>query len=133
VTDDLHRGTGSTIRLSVSCSPLTHFSSTMHPYQPELAGSRISTEGADQMDLRGQQIIVQQHMNDRVSEARMARLARDSQLAARSFEQKPTPVRHQQSVKQSALSGFLGNAFDALAAVGRSLTPLTPVRVPVRR
>jgi hypothetical protein len=105
----------------------------MRPYQPELAGSRISTEGADQMDLRGQQIIVQQHMNDRVSEARMARLARDSQLAARAFEQKPTPVQHQQSVKHSALNGFLGNAFEALAAVGRSLTPLTPVRVPVRR
>jgi len=85
------------------------------------------------MDLRGQQIIVQQHMNDRVSEARMARLARDSQLAARAFEQKPTPVQHQRTVKQSAFSGFLANAFDALAAVGRSLTPPTPVRVPVRR
>jgi hypothetical protein len=84
------------------------------------------------MDLRAQQIIVQQHMNDRVSEARMARLARDSQLAARAFEQKPEPVRHQRS-QQSALGGFLGNAFDALAAVGRSLTPPTPVRVPVRR
>jgi hypothetical protein len=85
------------------------------------------------MDLRGQQIIVQQHMNDRVSEARMARLARDTQLAARTFEQKPAAVQQQHSVKQSALSGFLGNAFDALAAVGRSLTPPTPVRVPVRR
>jgi hypothetical protein len=87
------------------------------------------------MDLRGQQIIVQQHMNDRVSEARMARLARDSQLAARSFEQKPTPVaghvRHTQ--RQSALDGFLTNAFDALAAIGKTLTPLVPVRVPVRR
>jgi hypothetical protein len=84
------------------------------------------------MDLRGQQIIVQQHMNDRVSEARMARLARDSQLAARAFEQKPAPVQSQRRA-QGALSGFLGNAFDALAAVGRSLTPPTPVRVPVRR
>jgi hypothetical protein len=85
------------------------------------------------MDLRGQQIIVQQHMNDRVSEARMARLARDSQLAARAFEQKPEPVRQQRRSQQSPLDGFLGNAFDALAAVGRSLTPPTPVRVPVRR
>lgn len=85
------------------------------------------------MDLRGQQIIVQQHMNDRVSEARMARLARESQLAARAFEQKTEPVRHQRRAQPSALSGFLGHAFDALAAVGRSLTPLTPVRVPVRR
>ena len=85
------------------------------------------------MDLRGQQIIVQQQMNDRVSEARMARLARDSQLAARAFEQKPEPVQHHRLAQQSALGGFLGNAFDALAAVGRSLTPLTPVRVPVRR
>ena len=85
------------------------------------------------MDLRGQQIIVQQHMNDRVSEARMARLARDSQLAAHAFEQKPEPVRQQRHSQQSALGGFLGNAFDALAAVGRSLTPPTPVRVPVRR
>jgi hypothetical protein len=101
---------------------------------PELAGSPITTEGADQMDLRGQQIIVQQHMNDRVAEARMARLARDSQLAARTFEQKPMPVQHQRHTqRQSALGGFLGNAFDALAAVGRSLTPPTPVRVPVRR
>ena len=85
------------------------------------------------MDLRGQQIIVQQHMNDRVSEARQARLARDSQLAARAFEQKPEPVQHHRRAQQSALGGFLGNAFDALAAVGRSLTPPTPVRVPVRR
>jgi hypothetical protein len=100
---------------------------------PELTGSPITTEGADQMDLRGQQIIVQQHMNDRVAEARMARLARESQLAARSFEQKPTPVQVQRSARQSSLGAFLGNAFDALAAVGRSLTPPTPVRVPVRR
>lgn len=85
------------------------------------------------MDLRGQQIIVQQHMNDRVAEARMARLARDAQFAARAFEQKPEPVRHQRRAQQSAIGGFLGNAFDALAAVGRSLTPPTPVRVPVRR
>lgn len=85
------------------------------------------------MDLRGQQIIVQQHMNDRVSEARMARLARDSQLAARAFEQKPAPVQSQRRAQPSALAGFLGSAFDALAAVGRSLTPPTPVRVPVRR
>ena len=85
------------------------------------------------MDLRGQQIVVQQQMNDRVAEARMARLARDSQVAARAFEQKPEPARHQHGAQQSALNGFLGNAFDALAAVGRSLTPPTPVRVPVRR
>lgn len=85
------------------------------------------------MDLRGQQIIVQQHMNDRVSEARMARLARDSQLAARAFEQKPAPVQHQRRAQQSALSGFLGNAFDALAVIGKTLTPLSLVRVPVRR
>jgi hypothetical protein len=87
------------------------------------------------MDLRGQQIIVQQHMNDRVSEARMARLARESQLAARTFEQKPTRVvSHERHIqRQSALDGFLANAFDALAAIGKTLTPLSPVRVPVRR
>jgi hypothetical protein len=105
----------------------------MHPYQPDLAGSPIRTEGAEQVDLRGQQIIVQQQMNDRVSEARMARLARDSQLAARAFEQKPEPIQHQRHAQQSALGSLLGNAFDALAAVGRSLTPPTPVRVPIRR
>ncbi len=85
------------------------------------------------MDVRSQQIIVQQHMNDRLSEARMARLARDAQLHARGFEQKPEPVaRHARTVQPHG-QGFLGNAFDALAAIGKALVPPTPVRVPVRR
>ena len=87
------------------------------------------------MDVRSQQIVVQQHMNDRLAEARMARLARESQLAARTFEQKPTPVvRHERRLhRHGAFDGFLENAFDALAAIGKTLTPLSPVRVPVRR
>ena len=85
------------------------------------------------MDLRGQQIVVQQHMNDRLAEARMARLARETQLATRAFEQRPTPVVHQVRRAEPRGAGFLANAFDALAAIGKTLTPLTPVRVPVRR
>jgi hypothetical protein len=84
------------------------------------------------MDLRGQQIVVQQHMNDRLAEARMARLARETQLATRAFEQPRTPVLQVRRAEPRG-AGFLANAFDALAAIGKTLTPLTPVRVPVRR
>ena len=85
------------------------------------------------MDVRSQQIIVQQHMNDRLAEARMARLARDTQLAARGFEQKPEPVARVARPIQAHGQGFFENAFDALAAIGKALVPPTPVRVPVRR
>jgi hypothetical protein len=38
---------------------------------------------------------------------------------------------HRQAEPQGA--GFLANFFDALAVIGKALTPPTPVRVPVRR
>jgi hypothetical protein len=85
------------------------------------------------MDVRSQQIVVQQHMNDRLAEARMARLAREAQLATRAFEQKRTPVARQARHAEPQGAGFLANFFDALAVIGKALTPPTPVRVPVRR
>jgi len=85
------------------------------------------------MDVRSQQIVVQQHMNDRLAEARMARLAREAQLATRAFEQARTPVVHTARRAEPRGAGFLANAFDALAAIGKALVPNQPVRVPVRR
>jgi len=87
------------------------------------------------MDLRGQQIVVQQHMNDRLAEARMARLARESRAAGRGFQQEPTPVaqRARRAHPQGVLAGFLASVFEAAATAGASLSPTPPVRVRVAR
>ncbi len=87
------------------------------------------------MDLKGQQIVVQQHMNDRLAEARMARLARESRAAGRGFQQEPTPVeqRARRVHRQGALGGFLASVVEAAATVGASLAPRPPLRVRVAR
>ena len=87
------------------------------------------------MDVRNQQIVVQQHMNDRLAEARMARLASESRAAARGFEQERTRVaRHAPKVhRPSALGGLLAGLFEAAATIGSSLAPTPPLRVRVVR
>lgn len=87
------------------------------------------------MDLRGQQIIVQQHMNDRLTEARMARLAREARDAGRALEQAPVAVvqattRHH---RLGALEGFFAAVVDAASLAGRSLVPAPTLRVRVVR
>ena len=81
------------------------------------------------MDVKNQQLIVHQHMNDRLAEARMARLAREVRDADHGLEQGPTQVL---SVRQpSVLDRVLNAVFDAAAAAGKSIHPTPPVRVTV--
>jgi len=87
------------------------------------------------MDLKGQQIVVQQHMNDRLAEARMARLARETRIADRGFEQEPTLVvqRARRVHQQGVLGGFLASVVEAAATAGASLAPRPPLHVRVAR
>ena len=87
------------------------------------------------MDLRGQQIVVQQHMNDRLAEARMARLACESRAPGRGFEQESTPVvqRARHAHGQGLLGGFLASVVEAAGTVGATLAPTPPIHVRVAR
>ena len=87
------------------------------------------------MDLGGQQIVVQQHMNDRLAEARMARLARESRAPGRGFEQESTPVvrRARRAHRHGLLGGFLASVIEAAGTVGASLAPTPPIHVRVAR
>ncbi len=80
------------------------------------------------MDVRTQQIIIQQQMNDRLAEARMARLAREARGARLDAEH---AVQTFAVRRHSALDRLFGRVFDAAAAAGRSIHPTPPVRVTV--
>jgi len=87
------------------------------------------------MDVKGQQIVVQQHMNDRLAEARMARLARETRVADRGFQHESAPVtrRAPRAHRQGLLGGFLASVVEAAGTVGASLAPTPPVHVRVAR
>jgi hypothetical protein len=87
------------------------------------------------MDVRSQQIVVQQHMNDRLAEARMARLARDAQATGRGFEQELTSLNlaHGRPERPSLVAGFVERVLQAAAAAGHTISPTPPIRVAVRR
>lgn len=81
------------------------------------------------MDVRNRQLIVQQHMNDRLAEARMARLAREARAADNGHEQAPVQlfaVRH-----HSLFERVIARVVDAAASAGTSIHPTPPVRVTV--
>jgi hypothetical protein len=109
--------------VSVSGSPTDQAGATISS-TPEIK----STEGTSTMDVRNQQLIVHQQMNDRLAEARMARLARE----ARGADHGQEPAAQTFAVHQpSALDRIIGRVFDAAAAAGRSIHPTPPVRVTV--
>lgn len=86
------------------------------------------------MDVREQQLVVRQHMNDRLAEARMARLAREARLAGDPFEVQDAPiVHHARGYAHGPLSGFLAGVAEAAAAIGQSIAPRPPVQVRVAR
>jgi len=86
------------------------------------------------MDVRSQQIVVQQRMNDRVAEARMARLARDAQASGRGFEQELGALNLTEGHRERpALVSLVERLVDAAAAAGHAVSPRPPIRVAVRR
>ena len=87
------------------------------------------------MDVRSQQIVVQQHMNDRLAEARMARLAREVQASGHGFEQElgALHLAHGHRERPGLVAGFVERVFEAAAAAGHSISPTPPIRVAVRR
>ena len=85
------------------------------------------------MDVRSQQIVVQQRINDRVAEARMARLAREAQGADRGFAQEPTAVSYAVAEEHGIVASFVERVFAAAAAAGHAISPAPPIRVAVRR
>lgn len=87
------------------------------------------------MDLYSQRIVVQQHMNDRLAEARMARLAREARDAGRAIEHPTVAVVDARPAIQhrGAFEGFLAAVVDVASLVGRSLVPTPTLRVRVAR
>jgi hypothetical protein len=86
------------------------------------------------MDVRSQQIVVQQHMHDRLAEARMARLAREVQASDRGLEQELTTLNLVEAHRERhGLVGFVERVFEAAAAAGHAISPTPPIRVAVRR
>lgn len=86
------------------------------------------------MDVRTQQIIVQQHMNDRLAEARMARLAREVRANGHPGVDHLGVVHHTTRVApEPRTGGILAALVDAAAAAGRAFHPTPPIQVRVAR
>jgi hypothetical protein len=87
-----------------------------------------------EMDVRSQQVVVQRRMNDRLAEARMARLAREAQDAGRGFEQELGALNLAEGRRERPLFvSFVERVFEAAAAAGHTINPTPPIRVAVRR
>lgn len=86
------------------------------------------------MDVRSQHIVVQQRMNDRLTEARMARLAREVQDAGRGFEQELGALNLVEAHRERhALVSLVERFVEAAAAAGHAISPRPPLHVTVRR
>jgi hypothetical protein len=87
-----------------------------------------------QMDVRSQQVVVQRRMNDRLAEARMARLAREAQDAGRGFEQEIGALNLAEGRRERPIFvSLVERLVDAAAAAGHAISPTPPIRVAVRR